>query len=438
MGPAPGPGTRSVATGRMRRSLAPVKAAPEKTGKARFGSFPSLALLTAFVLWLPLFFNGAFGQNGPVTRLDGSKISPAQIDEAVAALMDTARIQGMDLAILNHNRPVFLKSYGFKNKPQHEGLDTGTVMYAASFSKAVFAFVSMKLVEEGVLALDTPLYKYLKKPLPDYNRYASLKGDDRWQLMTARMCLSHTTGFPNLIQIHPTTGAFDTAGTLKIYFAPGSRYAYSGEGLRLLQLAEEELTGKGLQQLAEEKLFVPAGMAKTAYVWKAEWESNYAIGQLIDGRLKPKKKYAVPDAPGSLFTTISDFARFIAYVMQGKGLSATYREQMFTPQIRIRSRYQFPTITDETTTENDAVNLSYGLGWGLLHCGYGRAFFKEGHDDVWRNYTVSFYDKGTSIIIMTNSENGEAIFKELLEKLIGDTCTPWKWEGYTPYNEVKR
>jgi len=35
---------------------------------------------------------------------------------------------------------------------------------------------------------------------------------------------------------------------------------------------------------------------------------------------------------------------------------------------------------------------------------------------------------------MTNSANGELIFKELLETLIGDTFTPWKWQTYFPYD----
>ncbi|MGB7295759.1 MAG: tetratricopeptide repeat protein [Candidatus Aminicenantales bacterium] len=38
---------------------------------------------------------------------------------------------------------------------------------------------------------------------------------------------------------------------------------------------------------------------------------------------------------------------------------------------------------------------------------------------------------------MTNSDNGEKIFKDLLEKIIGDTFTPWEWEGYIPYNLVE-
>ena len=83
---------------------------------------------------------------------------------------------------------------------------------------------------------------------------------------------------------------------------------------------------------------------------------------------------------------------------------------------------------------NESINLSYGLGWGLLNCKYGKAFFKEGHDDAWRNYNINFIDKGISIIIMANSANGELIFKELLEEIIDDTCTPWQWERYLPYD----
>ena len=107
---------------------------------------------------------------------------------------------------------------------------------------------------------------------------------------------------------------------------------------------------------------------------------------------------------------------------------------MIEPQIETTSKHQFPTISDETTDENKVINLSYGLGWGLLKCKYGRAFFKEGHDDGWQHYTINFIDKGISIIIMTNSDNSESIFKELLEKIIGDTFTPWQWECNTPYD----
>ena len=62
------------------------------------------------------------------------------------------------------------------------------------------------------------------------------------------------------------------------------------------------------------------------------------------------------------------------------------------------------------------------------------AFFKEGHDEGWGHYSICFPDKGIAIVIMTNNDNGESIFKELLATAIGDIFTPWEWENYIPYN----
>ena len=378
--------------------------------------------------------NSALAQNSEITRLDGSKIGTNKIDQIIVRLMDTANVQGLSIAILNKNKIKFIKSFGYKNKKEKQLLDTSTVLYAASFSKAVFAFLTLKLVQENLLHLDTPLYKYLSKPLPEYEDYSQLGADDQWKLITARMCLSHTTGLPNTRWINVKTGEVDTLGPMKIYFNPGTRYAYSGEGLKLLQLVEEELSGRNIEELAIEKIFKPFGMNRTGFIWHDRFDSNYAIGHLENDALNLKKKRTRPVASGSMVTTITDYSRFIENVMQCKGLNKNLWEEMISPQIKISSKYQFPTITDDSTIENNSIDLSYGLGWGLLKCKYGRAFFKEGHDDAWRNYNINFIDKGISLIIITNSANGELIFKELLEKIIDDTCTPWQWERYLPYN----
>jgi CubicO group peptidase (beta-lactamase class C family) len=120
----------------------------------------------------------------------------------------------------------------------------------------------------------------------------------------------------------------------------------------------------------------------------------------------------------------------------GKGLSRQTKDSMLSPQIQIYSKHQFPTLATETTDENRSIRLGYGLGWGLYWTPYGKAFFKEGHDEGWRNYAVCFDDKKNGIVIMTNSSNGEGIFKEMLETLLGNRFTPIEWEGYTPYSQL--
>ena len=63
---------------------------------------------------------------------------------------------------------------------------------------------------------------------------------------------------------------------------------------------------------------------------------------------------------------------------------------MLSPQVRIKTKHEFPSLNTEMTTDNDAIRLSYGLGWGLYWTPYGKAFFKEGHDEGWRHYAVCF------------------------------------------------
>lgn len=107
---------------------------------------------------------------------------------------------------------------------------------------------------------------------------------------------------------------------------------------------------------------------------------------------------------------------------------------MFSPQIRIRSMMQFGQYSNVDSTTNDNIQLSYGLGWGLYKTPYGWAAFKEGHGDGFQHYSVIYPETKTGILIMSNSDNGESVFKELMEIALKDIYMPWKWEYYLPYN----
>jgi D-alanyl-D-alanine-carboxypeptidase/D-alanyl-D-alanine-endopeptidase len=107
---------------------------------------------------------------------------------------------------------------------------------------------------------------------------------------------------------------------------------------------------------------------------------------------------------------------------------------MFSPQVRIRSKAQFGAPAAETTADHDDIAPRYGLGWGLLETLHGRGAFKEGHGDGFEHYSIVFPARGLGVVILTNSANGESIFKELLEVSIADVYTPWEWQDYVPYD----
>lgn len=364
-----------------------------------------------------------------VRRLDGSTITSAEIDRSVAALMGAAEVTGAGIAIFNHGEIRYLKAYGFRDKEKNLPLTVDSIMSAASFSKVAFAYLMMQLVDDGKVDLDRPIYQYLPKLLPEYPRYADLANDPRHKQITARMLLSHTSGFANWRWL-------EEDHKLKIHFEPGSRFAYSGEGIDLLQLVVEEITHRPLAELMEERVFTPIGMTRTSMIWEDRFANDFANGYDEYGRSLGRKDWKKGDAAGSMLTTPHDFALFVQAVMDGKGLKPTTREQMLGPQIPINSKHEFPSLNNETTDENKSIRLSYGLAWGLYWTPYGKVFFKEGHDDGWRNYTACFDKQKTGIVIMTNSSNGEGIFKYLLETLLKDTFTPTEWEGYTPYDKL--
>ena len=364
-----------------------------------------------------------------VRRVDGSNISSVQIDSVVTRLMDAAEVTGVGITIFNGGNIRYQKTYGFRDTERKLPLTEDSVMAAASFTKVAFTYLVLQLVDERKLDLDKPVHEYLPKPLPDFPAYRDLANDVRYKKITARMLLSHTSGFPNV------RGPEDQF-KLKIHFDPGTKYAYSGEDMQLLQLIIETITQRPLKDLMRERVFQPLGMKRTSMASEASFDADYANGYDEWGRSLGHPGGEAAAAAGSMQTTPRDFAIFMQAMIQGKGLSRRTREIMLSPQIQIFSKHQFPTLEAATTDKNKDIRLSYGLGWGLYWSPYGEAFFKEGHQDGFRNYTVVFDKSKAGIVIMTNSSNGEGIFKELLEVLLKDTFTPIEWEGFTPYSET--
>ena len=364
-----------------------------------------------------------FAQQLSVVRLDSSKISPSEIDTAVNRLMDEAHVTGAGIAIFNDAKVVYLKTYGLRDEEKHLPLTPDSVMTAASLTKAAFATMVVQLVHEHIIALDKPVYEYLPKPLPEYPAYNDLADDPRYKQITMRLLLDHTSGFPNWRR-------FTNDKKLRIYFPPGSRFAYSGEGIALAQLVIETVTGKSVNQLMSERIFQPLGMTRTSMVSEERLENDHATGFDEQSKSLGLEHRDKANAAGSMQTTLRDYARFVQAVLRGTIPDRKSRNLMLNPQIQITSKHEFPSLSTETTTANRPIHLSYGLGWGLYWTPYGKVFFKEGHDEGWRHYVACFDRPKTGILVMTNSSNGEDIYSGLLEKVLRNTFTPLEWEGF--------
>jgi CubicO group peptidase (beta-lactamase class C family) len=142
-------------------------------------------------------------------------------------------------------------------------VNSATILEAASLSKAVFAYTVLRLADQGVLALDTPLLHYLGGR---YERFDP--ANPAYGRITARMLLRHTAGFRS----------WADPGRIPLLFPPDSCFNYSGEGYMFLLAVLQRITRKDLQQLAAEETFKLLGMKNSSYRWKPAFASISSFG----------------------------------------------------------------------------------------------------------------------------------------------------------------
>jgi CubicO group peptidase (beta-lactamase class C family) len=353
-------------------------------------------------------------------------VQAEKIDSAARDAMRRTGARGLAVAVIEGGRPVFVRAWGHRNAAG-DPLETGTIMYGASLTKAVFAYTVMQLVEEGKLDLDRPLAEYLPKPLPeygnldDYGAWGDLAGDDRWRKVTARHVLTHSVGWANFSWFEPDS-------KLRFHFDPGRRYAYSGEGVILLQFVIEKGLGLDLGAEMRRRVFDRFAMPDTSMVWRPDFARNLADGWKSDGQVEPHDERSRVRAAGSMDTTIADFARFAAAFMRGDGLRRATRAEMLRGQLPIRTASQFPSLGPEVPPAEQWKGLAAGLGVVAFSGPQGRGFFKGGHNDSTGNMWVCLERGRRCVVLLANDVRAEAAFPGLVELILGDTGLPWRWE----------
>ncbi len=375
---------------------------------------------------LLVFYGAAISSAQSIHRLDGSALTSAQIDAEVARLMKARQVPGLAIAVIENGQPILVRSYGFANLEKKRPLATDTIMYGASLTKLVFATMVMQLSDEHVIDLDRSIADYLAKPLPAYEKYADLAGDERWRKLTPRILLDHTSGFQNFRFINPN-------GKLDFKFDPGARYAYSGEGINLLQFVIETGLGLDVGREMQKRVFDRFEMKRTSMTWRADFASNVADGYDEHGTREPHDQRGSVRAAGSMDTTISDYAKFLAgFLRGGQGLSQSARAEMLRPQIAIRSAHQFPTLEKAERPANATIGLSAGLGCILFKGKFGSVFYKGGHNEWTDNLAIGLLSQKSGLVFLSNSVLGETIFPALVKFLWGDPGFPWSWEYNVP------
>jgi hypothetical protein len=178
-----------------------------------------------------------------------------KLEELTPKLMSELKIPGVSISVIKNYKLEWSKSFGISDAVLQTQVNSKTMFEACSMSKPVFAFLTLKLVEQDKLNLDKPLYEYFPEQFISDD-------EDYSKQITARMILSHTSGMPNWRK-----GGEEREGPLPVYFKPGKRFNYSGEGFYYLQKVVEHISKESLETYAKRNLFDKLGFESTSFVW---------------------------------------------------------------------------------------------------------------------------------------------------------------------------
>jgi len=349
------------------------------------------------LIGLSLIISSCNDNKEKVETLSGKSISKAKIDNYIINQMDSLNIKGMSFALINNGEIVYENYYGIKNVKTQEPIDSLTTFEAASIAKSVFAFFVMNQVEKGLLDLDTPLYQYL--PYPD------IENDERYKLITARMVLSHTSGFCNIRWFNPDH-------KLDIKFTPGTNFEYSGEGYDYLTKVVAHLNNcnlNNLDSLFQEEVAKPLKLKHLRFQINEYLKSNLASAHegdsIVYGDYWDRNVFS---GSGSIHTDVNSYARFLVAILENRELTPESYQELFKEQVKFTSENWYTENLDYT---------AWSLGFGMIQSDHGTNYAHIGNN--W-GYSTGFQlnrENKFGYVYFTNSNQRNDLHGKL-EKLL--------------------
>ncbi len=363
-----------------------------------------------------LLLNGAVClAQGGTALVPMNPTTEARLERNIPLLMEKAGVPGLSIAEIRNGKTVWTDNFGVQNESTKKPVLKDTRFNVGSLSKPVFAYAVLKLVDAGKLKLDEPLAPYLPKEF--------VLADSRFNRITARIVLSHRTGFPNW----PGDGK-----PLEIHFNPGERFSYSGAGMVLLQKAVEKITGEPLNDYMQESVFGPLGMMHSSYVWNPAFENEVAVGHDVGGAPVDLFKADHANAAASLVTTAEDYALFLDAVLRRKGLRPATLREMETPQIAVDPACS--NCVEGTPSGKLSTTIFWGLGFGIEKTSGGESLWHWGDNGVFKAFFVVRPATKSGVVYMTNSENGLSIARQILAESLGGGQPAFDWLKYDNYD----
>jgi len=351
---------------------------------------------------------GVFAQTvPPAAEKDFTEAYDAQIRKTMATFPD---LPGIAIVVIKDDKPIFIRAYGMADREAGIKAGTDTLFYIASSTKSFTALAATMLDQEGKIKLSDPVTKYtpgirFKNEIPDK--------------ITIRDLLTHTSGLRNgaLVNRLAFTGQIDQR-EIDHVFAEGTtfndanfgKYNYTNLGYNIYGLALHYHLHKKWQDLLQERIFSPAGLAHTtAYVSKARAKkyqiaAPYVIdtdaanaGKMVRSQLEKTDENM--QSAGGIFMSISDLGRWLNLNMNGGKLGG---KQIVPADLIRKAQTGYTKSTrNEPPFSGDG---EYGLGWQIGKYRNETVIYHHGGYPGYRSHVSFLPDKKIAVGVLVNND----------------------------------
>ena len=288
-------------------------------------------------------------------------MSTLDTDGLASAVDQAASAEGMSgvVSLDVDGEVVFAKAYGFADRAHEIANTTDTRFALASASKGFTALAVASLITEGVLRWDTPVRSILNRDLPLI--------DDG---VTVEHLMTHTSGIGDYLDEEADWDVADYVLTVPVHelsateaflpmldghaqkSAPGEKFSYNNGAFMVLALIAERASGRGFHDLVEERVFAPAGLARTSYLRLDEQPGDTAVGYLSEDPASLRTNVLhLPvrgNGDGGAFSTVAEISQFWRAFAEGRIVDAATRDLMIAPR-----------------SFDESEDLRYGIGFYL-------------------------------------------------------------------------
>src|SRR5688572_16297526 len=306
------------------------------------------------------------------------------VDTIVREEMTAQRIPGMAIAMIQGDRVISAKGYGFANVEHNVAVTDETIFQSGSLGKQFTATAVMLQIEDGKLALTDPLSKFFAN------------APESWRPITVRHLLTHTSGIPDytdgMIDYRKDYGEEDLvkfAMGLPLDFTPGAEWKYSNTAYMLLGVIVRKVSGSFYGDVLRERVFKPLGMTTARVISEADIVPNRAAGYRLEREELRNQNWVSPTlnttADGSLYLSLQDLIAWDRGIRSRAVLRPESWQQIFTP----------------VTLNNGRVH-PYGFGFEIDRIGRQDIQRHGGSWQGFKTYIARYLGDDLTIIALAN------------------------------------